>query len=72
MAFEDYWKNEWKVGARICVTDCDWTIGWGKIIKIKEDANWAEVKLDDGKIVTAYKGYSYKLANKDKTLGGVF
>ena len=63
-----YWGNQWKIGTRVCATDGEWTIGWGKIISINsEDSNWAEVELEkDGKIVSVYKGYAYREAKSDK------
>ena len=61
----DYWKGKWKVGTRVCSTDGEWTIGWGKIISISsEDNNWAKVQLEkENKIVDAYKGYTYLEVN---------
>lgn len=71
---DEYWKGKWKKGARVLVTEGDWTIGEGVIISLnKKDRNWAIVKLDKipknyyglnikGKplYVRAYKRYCYK------------
>jgi len=58
---KDYWGKHWRVGERVYVTDGDYGIGYGKIIGFTSDINFANIKLESGKVVTAYKGYCYKL-----------
>ena len=41
---DNYWQGKWKKGTRVSVTNGDWTIGKGTIIKIMKDKNWAVVK----------------------------
>ena len=70
-----YWGNTWKKGTEVLVTNGDYTIGKGKIMKFKDKKKlWAYVKLNDKTAdtkgygiknkpgyVLAYKGYSYRL-----------